>query len=102
MAERLQPDAMQELSHQQDAPVERINVRLILDEMHSYDEALPVDVVKALINPNVADFFIWISKKLTDPPRCKGHLLHTSYVREMLLLDELPSAEAVQTKAQRG
>lgn len=71
---------------------QRVNVRLILDEANHYDEHLPVEVVQGLLNPTVADFFILI--KGTNPiPRSKGHYLHTSYIRECVLLDNLPGWE---------
>jgi hypothetical protein len=70
---------------------ERINVRLILDENLFYDEKLPVDVVRAIISPDVPDCFIQINTMpRNNPERSTAHYIHTSYIREILLLDELP------------
>ncbi len=68
-----------------------INVRLIIDETNHYNELLPVEVVRAIIDPDVPDCFIQISgRPRIAPARCTRHFVHTSYIREILLLDELP------------
>jgi hypothetical protein len=68
---------------------DRINVRLILDETNHYDELLPVEVVQGLIDPTVDDFFILI-KGHQQIPNAKGHWLQTSFIREVILMNELP------------
>ena len=74
----------------------RLNVRLHIDGsdadgVRCFDETLPVSIVRAILAPNVADFFIPVQATARmKPPRAKGHFLHTSYIREITLLDELP------------
>ncbi len=82
---------MQGKSEQVERPVDRINVRLVLAETEQIDEQLPIDVVRMLLSPVVNDCFIRISNGVKKPPRCKAHYLHTSYIREIMLLDELPA-----------
>lgn len=77
----------------------RINVRLYLDSsdadgVRHFDEALPVSIVRAILDPGVGDLFIPVQGfGRLKPPRAKGHWLHTGYIREVLLLDELPEEE---------
>ncbi len=82
---------MQGKSEQVERPVDRINVRLVLAETEQIDEQLPIDVVRMLLSPVVNDCFIRISNGVKKPPRCKAHYLHTAYIREIMLLDELPA-----------
>jgi hypothetical protein len=67
-----------------------INVRLSLSEIENYDEQLPESIVRALLDPDVADFFIPIEARGRRIPRAKGHYLHTAFIREIILLDDLP------------
>ena len=77
----------------------RINIRLHIDASDAdgvrfFDEMLPVSVVRAILAPEVADFFIPVQAVARmKPPRAKGHFLHTSYIREITLLDALPPEE---------
>ena len=82
---------MQQTSKRSDPADERINVRLILSQTEFYDESLRIDVVRALISPLIPDAFIQIVGvgSRAGIPRCKGHYLHTSFIREIVLLDEL-------------
>lgn len=80
-----------------DTTEDRLSVILILaspsdaDGIRSYSERLPITLLRGILDPNVADFFIPIegSARL-KPPRAKSHWLHTSQIREIVLLDELP------------
>ena len=67
-----------------------INVRLSLSDVENYDELLPSVLVRALIDPDVPDFFIPIKAVNRRLLRAKRHYLHTAFVRELILLDELP------------
>ena len=67
-----------------------VNVRLSLSEIENYDEQLPEPIVRALLDPDVPDFFIPIQTPGRRIPRAKGHYLHTAFIRELILLDELP------------
>lgn len=75
---------------------DRINVRLCIDGSDAdgvrfFDETLPVSLVRAILNPMIGNFFIPIrGDGRTKPPRARGHWLHTQYIREIVLLDELP------------
>jgi len=74
----------------------QINVRLLIDGsdadgIRQYDELLPLAIVRAILDPEILDFFIPIAGNgRTKPPRTKSHWLHTGYIREVLVLDELP------------
>lgn len=76
-----------------------LNVQLYIDGsdaegIRCYDENLPVSVIRALIDPNVADFFIPIAGHARTKPRAaRQHFLHTSYIREIILLGDLPPEE---------
>ena len=78
---------------------DKLNVMLLIDGsdadgVRTYNEALPVSVIRALLDPDIKDFFIPIAG--TDrmkPPRAKGHYLHSGYIREIILLDALPEEE---------
>lgn len=83
------PEQLQALTKNAGLSEQLINVRLYIDEIHFYDAQLPVEVVHGILSPAIADCFILVPGK-NDPPRTKGHYLHTSYIRELLLLDELP------------
>lgn len=80
---------------------DKINVRLLIDGsdadgIRSYDESLPVSLVRAILNPNIADFFIPIQGNgRMKPAITKSHWLHTSYIREVLVFGELPEEDAV-------
>jgi hypothetical protein len=67
-----------------------INVRLSLSEIENYDEQLPEQIVRALLDPEVPDFFIPIQTPGRRIPRTKMHLIHTAFIRELILFDELP------------
>lgn len=77
----------------------RINVRLYIDSsdadgVRHFDESLPVSLVRAILDPGVGDLFIPVQGNgRLKPPRARGHWLHTGYIREVLLLDELPEEE---------
>jgi hypothetical protein len=81
-----------------------INCRIYIDGsdadgVRAFDEALPVSLVRAILNPNVADFFIPIQGTARmKPPRATRHYLHTRYIREILLLNELPPDEKETTR----
>jgi hypothetical protein len=100
MDDKATPERLQYILEHPKEEYTRINVRLIIDETHFYDELLPIEAVRGLLSPDVPDFFILI-KGLKQIPREKGHYLHTSYIREVLLLDELPeeSTKDVPAKA---
>jgi len=83
------PERLQYILEHPSDEYQRMNVRLIVDEVNHYDETLPVEVVRGLLSPSVPDFFILI-QGIRQIPREKAHYLHTSYIREVLLLDELP------------
>ena len=74
---------------------DRINVRLLItgsddDGIRAYDEQLPMSLVRALLDPDIADFFIPIAGTArTKPPRTKSHWLHTGAIREILILDDV-------------
>lgn len=93
------PVGLQRTLMQGDEDEPRINVRLYIDASDAdgvrfFDEALPVSLVRAILAPQIADFFIPIQGSARmKPPRAKGHFLHTSYIREITLLDELPPEE---------
>lgn len=78
---------------------DHIAVRLLIDAsdadgVRHFDEDLPVSVVRALLNPEVGNFFLPISGAgRMKPPRARGHYLHTQYIREIILLDKLPGEE---------
>lgn len=84
---------MQRHTEDIERPIDRINVRLVLDETTFLDELLPVDVVRMLLSPVVNDCFVRIANGLKKPPRCKAHYLHTSFIREIMLLDALSPAD---------
>ena len=84
-----EPERLQYILENPADEYQRMNVRLIMDEVNHYDETLPVEVVRGLLSPSVPDFFILI-KGIKQIPREKAHYLHTFYIREVLLLDELP------------
>lgn len=86
------PERLQYILEHPSDEYARVSVRLIIDEVNHYDESLPVEVVRGLLSPSVPDFFILI-KGIKQIPREKAHYLHTSYIREVLLLDELPEQE---------
>lgn len=75
---------------------DRIAVRLVIDAsdadgVRHFDESLPLTLVRALLNPDVGNFFLPIEGNgRFKPPRAKGHYLHTQYIREIILLDVLP------------
>jgi hypothetical protein len=77
----------------------QITVRLYIngnddDAVRFFDESLPTSIVRAIISPEVADFYIPIEGRARmKPPRAKAHFLHTSSIRELVLLDELPEEE---------
>lgn len=74
---------------------DKINIRLLIngsddDGIRSYDEQLPVSIVRAILSPEIADFFIPIAGTArTKPPRTRAHFLHTSAIREVLILDDV-------------
>jgi len=78
---------------------DKILVRLCIDcsdadGVRAFDESLPVSLVRALINPEVANFFIPIEGAARPkPPRAKQHYLHSQYIREIILLADLPEEE---------
>lgn len=73
-----------------------VNVQLLIDGsdadgVRCYNEQLPAALVRAILDPQIADFFIPIKgSERMKSPRVKAHWLHTSYIREVLQLDELP------------
>ncbi len=61
------------------------------DGVRVFNEALPVALIRAILDPEVANFFIPIKgSERMKSPRVKSHWLHTSYIREIFLLDKLP------------
>ncbi len=76
-----------------------INVQLIIDGsdadgVRAFNESLPANLVRAILDPEVADFFIPIKgSERMKSPRVKSHWLHTSYIREILLLNDLPGMQ---------
>ena len=78
---------------------DRINVRLLIngsddDGIRAYDEQLPVSILRAILDPGVGDFYVPIEGSArTKPPRTKAHFLHTSAIREILILDAYPLFE---------
>src|SRR3954468_12621017 len=66
-----------------------ITVRLCVSANDSaghrfYDELLPISLVRAILSPSVANFFIPIKGSGSfKPPRTRGHFLHTSYIHEV-------------------
>jgi hypothetical protein len=74
---------------------DKINVRLLItgsddDGIRAYDEQLPISIVRAILSPEISDFFIPIvGSARTKPPRTKSHWLHTSAIREVLILDDV-------------
>jgi hypothetical protein len=88
-----EPERLQYILENPNDEYQRVHVRLIIDEINHYDEGLPVEVVRGLLSPSVPDFFILI-EGIRQIPREKAHYLHTSYIREVLLLDELPAQES--------
>jgi hypothetical protein len=72
---------------------EEINVQLNLSDTENYNEQLPLPVVLAMIDPTVPDFFIPIKGTGRRMPREKRRYLHTSYIRELVIFDELPAQE---------
>ena len=87
---------LQQIAQGKEQPEEaRINVRLLIagsdaDGIRHFDELLPSSVVRAILDPEIANFFIPIQGQgRLKPPRTKAHWLHTSYIREVLLFDEL-------------
>ena len=62
---------------------DKINVQLYIntdgtDGIRWYDEALPVSVVQAILDPRIEDFFIPIAgTSRMKSPRSTGHYLHT-------------------------
>lgn len=72
-----------------------INVRLLIDGsdadgIRAFDESLPVSLVRAILDPQVADFFIPIQGNgRMKPAITQSHWLHTSYIREVLVFGEL-------------
>ena len=94
------PSALQREAERASASVEKIAVRLILaspsdaDGIRHYDEELPIQLVRGILSPTVADFFIPIEGAArTKPPATKKHYLHTSQIREVLLFGELPEGD---------
>jgi hypothetical protein len=96
-------DGLRELQRRavaKDHSEDTINVRLCIDGSDAdgvrfFDELLPVSLVRALIDPAIANFFIPVrGDGRTKPPRARGHWLHTQYIREIILLDELPEERA--------
>lgn len=73
-----------------------INVRLVIDGsdadgVRHFDETLPISVVQALIDPEVENFYVPIKGMgRLKPPRARQHYLHSQYIREIILLDDLP------------
>lgn len=76
-----------------------ITVQLLIDGsdadgVRQFDESLPVSVVRAILDPAVADFFVPIAGYARPKARAaKQHFLHTSYIREVILLGDLPEEE---------
>lgn len=72
-----------------------LNVQLLIDGsdadgVRCFNEALPAALVRAILDPEVADFFITIKgAERMKSPRVKSHWLHTSYIREVLVMGEL-------------
>lgn len=67
-----------------------INVQLNLTDTENYNEQLPSPVVLAMIDPTVPDFFILVHGTGRKLAREKRRYLHTSFIRELILLDDLP------------
>lgn len=91
----LTPEALQALQDNPSEGQQIIRARLIVDEINHFDESLPLPLIQGLLSPSVSDFFI----QVTAPdkiPGAKAHYLHTSYIREVVLLDALPGSEAAQ------
>jgi hypothetical protein len=78
---------------------DHITVQLLIDGsdadgVRQFDETLPISVVRAILDPTVDNFFIPIEGKARPKPRAaKRHFLHTSYIREVILLGDLPEEE---------
>ncbi len=73
-----------------------LNVQLLIsgsdaDGVRCLNEQLPVSLVRAILDPTIDNFFIPIKgAERMKPPRVKSHWLHTTYIREIFLLDDLP------------
>lgn len=78
---------------------DHLTVQLLIDGsdadgVRQYDETLPISVIRAILDPTVDNFFIPIEGKARPKPRsAKRHFLHTSYIREVILLGDLPEEE---------
>lgn len=94
MAETTPQRLQDSLVHPDDEAL-RLNVRLIMSETDFYDESLPIDVVRGLLSPVVDNFFILIKGK-QQIPGAKGHFLQTSFIREVILLNDLPEERVVR------
>lgn len=89
------PAALQRRAAKGGEGEDKLNVRLLIDGsdadgIRAYDEQLPVSLVRAILDPQVADFFIPIQGNgRMKPAITKSHWLHTSYIREVLVFGEL-------------
>lgn len=78
---------------------DKITVRLLIDGSDAdgvrfFDETLPVALVRAILDPTIDNFFIPILGAARMKPRmAQSHWLHTSFIREVVLLGELPEEE---------
>lgn len=79
---------LQRRSESWDETVENQPVILVTSTDKKYHVSLPVDVIKAIIDPRVSDFFIEVIVP-DENVRVKHHYLQTSAIAEVLLMFDL-------------
>lgn len=89
------PQHFQRLAKSREPGEDLINVQLLIDGsdadgVRAFNERFPVSVVRDLLDPTTEDYYLPIKGgERMKSPRVKSHWLHTRYIREIFIMDDV-------------